>query len=71
MAFLANGNLLIGDWGEDAVHLIDNTGTVLGYFTSGNGLSDPDNVTVRVTETASSVKAGRPSGDCCLSQPSK
>lgn len=58
IAFLPNGNLLIGDWGEDAVHLIDSTGTVLGYFTIGNGLVDPNNVTVRVTEMASMAEEG-------------
>ncbi|MCB0571787.1 MAG: T9SS type A sorting domain-containing protein [Phaeodactylibacter sp.] len=67
IAFLPNGNLLIGDWGEDAVHLIDSTGQVLGYFTSGNGLMDPNNVAVRVTEPVSPAKEERAVKDLAVS----
>lgn len=53
IAFLPNGNLLIGDWGEDAVHQFDSTGIDLGYFASGDGLTDPNSVKLRVVQSTS------------------
>lgn len=50
IATLPNGQMIIGDWGEDAVHLVDSSGAVLGYFASGNSLTDPNNITLRITE---------------------
>jgi hypothetical protein len=50
-AWLPNGNLLMGDWGEDAVHLFDPLGTDLGYFCNGNGLADPNCVRLRTVGT--------------------
>lgn len=47
LAFLPDGSMLMGDWGVDAVHVIDVLGNNLGYFTSGNGLTDPNCVRVR------------------------
>jgi hypothetical protein len=46
IAFTPEGDLLIGDWGEDAVHRFDADGNNLGYFTSGNGLTDPNGVKI-------------------------
>ena len=47
LAFLPNGNILIGDWGTDLVHLLAPNGNKLGNFTIGNGLIDPNCVRVR------------------------
>lgn len=52
IAFLPNGGMLIGDWGKDAVHLIDVNGNLLGYFCSGNGLTDPNCVRIRLAGTS-------------------
>lgn len=61
IAFLPGGDLLIGDWGQDAVHLFSPEGENLGYFTSGNGLLDPNSVKVRattVTSNGNNIAAG-------------
>jgi sugar lactone lactonase YvrE len=52
-AFLPNGNILIGDWGIDGVHLVQPNGTITGLFCSGNGLTDPNCVRVRPSPTVS------------------
>ncbi len=51
IAFLPDGKMLIGDWGEDAVHLVDWDGSLLGYFCSGNGLLDPNSVKIKYVPT--------------------
>ena len=52
IAFMPDGKMLVGDWGEDAVHLIDTDGSLLGYFCSGNGLVDPNSVKLKsITST--------------------
>lgn len=48
IAFLPDGNMLIGDWGKDAVHLVQPDGTLAGYFCVGNALADPNCVKVRL-----------------------
>ena len=48
VAFLPNGDALVGDWGLDRVHRIGPGGTLLGTFATGNGLTDPNNVTLRM-----------------------
>lgn len=53
VAFLPNGNILIGDWGQDAVHLVQPNGTVTGLFCTGNGLTDPNCVRVRPSPAVS------------------
>lgn len=49
-----DGDLLIGDWGQDAIHLFSATGENMGYFSSGNGLTDPNSVKMKMV-TATSV----------------
>ena len=52
IAFLPDGKMLIGDWGEDAVHLVNWDGSLMGYFCSGDGLLDPNSVKIKaVTST--------------------
>jgi streptogramin lyase len=47
IAITPDGELLIGDWGQDAVHLFSSAGESLGYFTTGNGLLDPNSVKIK------------------------
>jgi hypothetical protein len=51
IAFLPDGKMLIGDWGEDAVHLVHWDGSLMGYFCSGNGLLDPNSVKIKTITT--------------------
>ena len=47
IAFLPNGDMLLGDWGTDTVEAFDENGNSLGTFASGNSLSDPNAVILR------------------------
>jgi DNA-binding beta-propeller fold protein YncE len=47
IVILPDGRMLIGDWGEDAVHLVNWDGSLMGYFCSGNGLVDPNSIKLR------------------------
>lgn len=53
IAYLPNGNFLIGDWGLDVIHLFDPDGISLGNFTSGNGLHDPNSIKLKEIVTTS------------------
>lgn len=53
IAFLPDGKMLIGDWGEDAVHLVNWDGSLMGYYCSGDGLVDPNSLKIKLISSTS------------------